>query len=220
MSDGDESWVPKWLARKLADTGIAARVTDSNRVEADWKGGRKIHIITMARKLVAETDVVALAKNTSRPDFIVNVNKDGFFTGTAIRVAKSANIGLGSYGDLLGALHSTEDPRNYENKETDFIHRALRQHTRVRDWTRLEDRRYRIEREGNLAPVVVVFLNEYDLTAEAVRAAADKYGRFQAIVMTNPNGRVSESAKGIMNSLSIRCLRWGEFLGDLNKSWR
>ena len=73
------------------------------------------------------------------------------------------------------------------------MERGLRQHTRVRILERVHDRKYIIGRYG-LDDVVVVLANEYELTADHIRTARDRYGPFTDILITNSNGDPTSSA--------------------------
>ena len=62
-----------------------------------------------------------------------------------------------------------------------------------------------------------MLLNEYDLTADNVRNARDRYGGFSDILMTNPNGRATSAAEQAAESMGAQIYKWGEFLGRLNR---
>lgn len=106
----------------------------------------------------------------------------------------------------------------YLPPEVRFILRNLKQHTKIRNIRRLDNKRYLISRHG-LEDVTVIALYDYDLAVEAVRSAVDVYGKFDAIFKGNPNGRISKNAYELANSMNIKVLMWGELLGELNRKW-
>lgn len=81
---------------------------------------------------------------------------------------------------------------------------------------RVHDRMYMVRRSG-LNDVVVVLANAYELTADHVRTARDRYGQFTDILITNPNGEPTSSAIQAAKSMGSRVSKWGAFLGRLNR---
>ena len=68
-------------------------------------------------------------------------------------------------------------------------------------------------------PVVVLVLNDYELTADHVRSGIERYGEFQAIVCSNPNSRVTTAASLAADESHIRIFNWKEFFQQLNREW-
>ena len=150
-------------------------------------------------------------------DFVLNVSREPYISAKALRFSNDNNFGIGGLGDLMRALRD-HNLCNYVNPEVAFILRGLRQHTRVQNVTRMDNRRYNIERY-DLPSVIIVALNDYDLTAESVRGAIDYFPKFKAILTSNPNCRRSKSSIIAASSAGIKILSWGEVLGYLNKQW-
>lgn len=150
-------------------------------------------------------------------EIIANIPKDSFWAGDALALARRHHIATGAFGDLLRVL-DRPDVRAFVPAETAFIERGLTQHRRVTSFDRLHDRIYRIElRGGDDHPdLTVAMLNAYELTAEDVRAARERYGDFSVVVITNPNGRATSSALQVGRMLSIEIFDWAEFYGYLN----
>ncbi len=156
----------------------------------------------------------ALVEHDLDVEFIANVPKESFWTGEAILLAQRNCIATGAYGDLLRVL-SLRNVRGFQSKETEFIERCLRQHDKVASFYRVHDRLYRISRNG-LPDIVVVMINEYELTADHVRTARDRYGQFSVAVITNPNGGSTSSADVVAATMGCEILKWGPFLGRIN----
>lgn len=148
-------------------------------------------------------------------EIIVNVPKESYWTGAALRLAHSHNIAAGSYGDLLRVINR-QDVRSFQPKEIEYIERGLRQHDRIQHFERVHDRLYRICRTS-LPDLTVAMLNEYELTADQLRTARDRYGKFSMVVITNPNGRATSSAYDAAETMGVEVLKWSPFFGRLNK---
>lgn len=163
-----------------------------------------------------EADTIRmLVKSDLGVEIIANVPKESYWTGGAIKLAHDNNIATGAYGDILRVI-DLQDVRAFQSKETEFVERGLRQHDRIISFERVSDRLYRISRNGS-ADLTVAMLNEYELTADHVRTARVRYGPFAVLVITNPYGRATSSAEAAAQTLGATILKWGPFLGYLNK---
>jgi len=148
--------------------------------------------------------------------FAVNVPKDSRWTKSGISSAREHGVAFGGIGELMSAIsHKLEDVREYKKKENEFVERGLRQHDRVTYVEQEFDRVYQIYRSG-LKTLRIVLLNEYELTAEHVRTALEKYGWFDIVLMTNPNGSPTSIAEQVARGMGIQILMWRQFLGRLN----
>ncbi|WP_433630182.1 hypothetical protein [Chryseobacterium cucumeris] len=149
-------------------------------------------------------------------DFILT-KKDTLINGEILEFLEKKEKIIGSYGDVFRIMNQ-EYNFPYLPPEVRFILRNLKQHTKIRNIRRLDNKRYLISRHG-LEDVTVIALYDYDLAVEAVRSAVDVYGKFDAIFKGNPNGRISKNAYELANSMNIKVLMWGELLGELNRKW-
>lgn len=150
-------------------------------------------------------------------DFLLNIKKDAYVDRQLLDLASSARFAVGGLGDIFSALNS-RNISDYISSEISFIIRGLQQHIRVTGLERLDNRRFRIQREV-LDSVVVLALNDYDLSADSVRSGIEKYGEFDAILTSNPNCRRTGNCEMAAASAGVRILSWGEMLGQLNRAW-
>ena len=150
-------------------------------------------------------------------DFILNIKKDAYVCGNIFELGNSAGFSIGVLGDVYRALNDGY-MANYLDPEMSFVIRGLSQHSKVTELKRLDNRRFLITR-NLLPPVTILVLNDYDLTAEAVRHGIDVFGEFGAILTSNPNCRRSSNCKGAASSAGIKILDWGELMGSLNRRW-
>jgi hypothetical protein len=212
-------WTARWVASKIRD-GEGVESVDqiaSNVLVVTRASNPPITVVTMAEKgAVTSQALTELIKPTDGVNFVVNVPKDSFLTGGALRCAARNSFGIGGLGDLIRAI-TMPDVTRYVPKTIEFIERGLRQHTRVADFERLADLHYVVRRTGGLADVHVVFLPEYELVAEHVRVARERYGEFDMVVITNPSGNTTNSANALCEELGCRVYRWGDFLGALHR---
>jgi hypothetical protein len=169
----------------------------------------------VSTKCVEADAVKPLVKSDFGVEIIANVPKESYWTGGALRLARDNNIATGAYGDLLRVI-DLQDVRAFQPKETEFVERGLRQHHRISSFEQVYDRLYRISRNG-LPDLTVAMLNEYELTADHLRTARDRYGQFSVAVITNPNGRATSSAEETAQTMGVKILKWGPFFGLLNK---
>ncbi len=207
----------EWVAGKLRKAEHVSRVEVLSdqvlRVTRDKYAPYVAGILSVTR--VEEGAVRPLVGSELGVEIIANVPKESFWTGGALRLAHSKNIATGAYGDLLRVI-DLQDVRGFQSKETEFVERSLRQHSRITSFQREHDRLYCISR-NSLPDLKVVMLNEYELTADHLRTARDRYGQFSVAVITNPNGRATGSAGEAAQTMSVEILNWGSFFGRLNR---
>ncbi len=157
-------------------------------------------------------------ENNNEVDFILHLSKEPFVHGRVYDLLELSGKVLGGFGDLFRVV-AQDYTWPYYPPEVKFIKRGLEQHTKVSSVRRLDNKRYEISRMG-LEPVVIIALNDYDLGIESIRSASVKYGNFDAVLKSNPNGRITSSAREHINSINIRVLWWRELMRDLNLTWK
>jgi hypothetical protein len=207
----------KWVARNLRKAeGVSKVEVLADQVLRVSRNKYDPFVAGIVSEKCVEADTVRpLVKSKLGVEIIANVPKESYWTGAALSLAEDNNIATGAYGDLLRVI-DLEDVRAFQTKETEFVERCLHQHDRISVFERLYDRVYRISRNG-LPKLTVVMLNEYELTADHLRTARERYGQFSVAVITNPNGRATTSAHEAAQALDVEILNWGPFLGRLNK---
>jgi hypothetical protein len=213
MSD----WTGNWVADKMkghtevSDVGLLT----ARHVQLTRKKYSTIIVGTTAVDRFDASVLTSFLEGAPEVAFVVNVPKESYVTGSALRLSARHGIPIGGLGDLMRAV-SLPDVSEYVSKEIAFIERGLTQHTRIESYERLDDRRYLVKRR-DLSDVHVVFLNEYELTADHVRTARSRYGAFTMLVITNPNGRSTSSAANAAEAIGCHIYKWGDFLGALNR---
>lgn len=214
--DRPDTWTAKWASDKLIahDKIVAARVCGPNHIALSVKGiGRDVQIATLSTGVVRYADLHRLSEGYDI-EFAMNIQKDVVIEGRALRFAQENAFGVGGIADLYVAANDTEF-RDYLPKETCFILLGLRQHSAVTNVVRENNRMYRVQRISG-SDVLILALNEYDVTAETVRNGVDRFGVCDVILTSNPNAGVSQESLAAADSIGIRILAWGDLLGALN----
>lgn len=210
-------WTGSWVAQRLSDHDRVQNITllSPQLLLIERVNDPAFVALTIAETRVEPEAFQVFVDNNQDIKFIINVPSEGYWTGDAIQLMLDRAVAFGGLGDLFRATREPE-PRLYKSPEFVFVERGLRQHTRVSDYERIHDRKYLIMRTG-LPNLNVVFLNDYELTADHVRTARDRYGEFSVIAKTNPNGRITTAAHQAAATMDAEIFGWGNFLGRLNK---
>lgn len=150
-----------------------------------------------------------------RVDFICNIPRETIWSGAAIIAIEAQGKAWGGISELYSAAGRRDPVREFVRPEFEFIERIFRQHSAISQVERLNDRVYRLYR-GTMPIVDVALINEYDLVADHVRTAWDRYGPFTDILANNPNCRYSDDATDAAKSLKVKLLPLRMFMGRLN----
>jgi hypothetical protein len=214
---GDEA-VAKWITKKLKDDQDfgSVKLVGNGFLEITRKNS--IPFITAAigiRDIVRPGHVVPLFGERN-PQFVVNVPSKAIWTGEAINIIHDAPAAFGTFGELIRA--SREPPvSTYRNKEYSFFERAFRQHTGVREVTRLYDKVFQLHRFRGMPDVTVVLIESYDMSAEDIRNARDLYGGFDAALKTTSYGSITTAANEAAESMGAEAFTFRDFLRRLNR---
>lgn len=206
----------EWVAGILGENGLATETA----VRSD-------SILRVSRERWPDFDVGILSERTvdagevepfvgRSVSMVINVPKYGVWTGRAIERLAEEEIAFGGVGDLMSATNQ-EDVRAYVSKEFRFVERGLQQHSRVTRLERIADRVFKVHRAGGIA-VTVMVLNEYDLTGDHIRTALSRYGEFDVVLKSNPNGRITKGAYKVAQHLGVEAFKWGELLRHIAKA--
>jgi hypothetical protein len=217
MANHTSAETTEWVAGNLRNAEHVSKVEIlSDQVLRVSRSKYAPYVAGIVSATCVEVDAVRpLVESGLGVEIIANVPKESYWTGEALSLAHNNDIATGSYGDLLRVI-DRQDVRGFQPKETEFVERGLRQHDRISSFERVYDRLYRISR-NSLPDLKVAMLNEYELTADHLRTARDRYGQFSVAVITNPNGGATTSAAEVAKAMGVEILDWGSFFGRLNK---
>lgn len=214
-----DDWTGKWVAARLGDEPnvLSCEQKTSNSFVVIREELPPVTVVTMSNGVIDKAGLEGLISHAGgKIEFLCIVKKDFKIESAAMLLADETPFGIGGVGELKSALRM-ESPETYLGGDAAFIKKGLRQHDKVVCATRLDLRTYEIERVGALSTLVVVAINDYDITAEAVRDAFENRRQIDIILKSNPNGNISDGAHTVAEGLGAKVLRWGEFLGALNK---
>jgi hypothetical protein len=207
-----------WLVDKLSsDENVASTsIIGDNLLKIIRRDGSELTTCSSSEGFFRAQDVLQLlAKDNA--DFVLHTQKDPFIDGDVFDLLEMRKKVIGGYGDIFRIIRQGYN-WPYVAPEERFITRGLRQHTKVSNVRRLDNKRYEISRHS-LPTVIIIALGDYDLAVESVRDALDKYKPFDAVYKSNPNGRTSRSAIEFADSHQFKILSWKELLGKLNQAW-
>jgi hypothetical protein len=207
----------EWVAEQLrkAEGVLKVEVLDDQVLRVSREKYEPFIAGIVSKTCVDREAVKPLVKSEHDVEIIANVPKESYWTGSALGLAEDNNIATGAFSELYRAI-DVENVRTVQQKERAFLERGLRQHTGVSGFERVYDRVYRVSRHGK-PDLLVAMLNEYELTSDHLRTARERFGKFDAAVITNPNGKATHSAEEAATQMGIEVLKWGPFLGRLNK---
>ena len=214
-----ENWAAGWVAEKLkTNPNITAVDVAPNGL---LLVSRKKHLSFKAaaigvEDLVTDVHVAPFFAAADRPQFVVNVPSKAIWTGPAINLVHSGPAAFGGLGDLNRASRQ-DRVSSYRFSQYQFVEDGLRQHSAVREVTRLFDRKFLVVR-NRLPDITVVLVDAYEMSAEDVRAARQQYGRFDAALKMTSYGGVTTAAKEAAATMGGGAFLWRDLMGRLNKS--
>lgn len=152
-------------------------------------------------------------------DFLLNIKSEAIYKGEIYNFLDDKKISFGSLSDLYRVISQNEN-WPYLHRDVKFVLRGLQQHSKVFKVERLDNKRLNIIRKGNLSPVIIVATNDYEVNAESIRKLKDDFNGFDAILASNPIGRITSQAYSVASMLNVPLYTWSELYSELNKLWK
>lgn len=191
-----------------------AEPLDDRVVEVHRKRDPSFIVGVVSVTLVERATIEELVDD-NRVEFICNIPREAAWTGEAIALIRQRRIAFGGIRDLFAATSRKGPVRDFVRSEFEFIERIFDQHSAVARVERVYDRVYRLHRLA-LPAVTVALINEYDLTADHIRTAWQRYGPFTDVLANNPNCRYTAEATEAAKQLKVKLLPLRRFMGRLN----
>ncbi|MCU5772529.1 hypothetical protein N5923_16320 [Erwiniaceae bacterium BAC15a-03b] len=138
-----------------------------------------------------------------------------FISGDAMKLLEQKKIGVDSFGHIASSL-SSNNPHEHIDKEHLFINRVFKQHSHVSSVERETNKKYRLKRRG-MADLVIVAVNDYDMTAGSVRDAIGLHGNCDIVFSSNPNGRLTTPAKEAAESIGVELYKLSDLLRRISR---
>ncbi|VXB57973.1 conserved hypothetical protein [Flavobacterium sp. 9R] len=151
-----------------------------------------------------------------RLDFILNIKSGAIYKGEIYSFLDDCKISFGSLSDLYRVISQSEN-WPYLHRDVKFILRGLEQHSKVVKVVRLDNKRLKIFKR-DLQFIVIVATNDYEVNAESIRKLQDDFNSFDAILASNPSGRITSQAYTVASMLNVPLYNWSELYVELNKS--
>jgi hypothetical protein len=208
-----------WIVEKLANNENvgSTNIINESILNIVRKEGESLTVSLTTLESFTISDIKEISDRYNT-DFILHTFREPFVNGAVFDYLESKEKTLGGFGDLFRVIDQGFN-WPFLTPEVRFIKRGLEQHTKVSDVRRLDNKRYEISRNG-LEAVIIIALNDYDLGVDSIREAVDKYQKFDAVLKSNPNGRISTDAITLADSREIKVFKWGELLRQLNFKWK
>ena len=213
-----DNWAPEWVAEKIRiDPGImeVTKIADGllEVLRSEHKPF-KVAAISFKEK-IKKTHIKDLFLPTMSPDFVVNVPTQAIWTGEAINFVHARAAAFGGMGDLSRASR-LEEVSSYRFKQYQFVETGIRQHSNVSHVDRIYDRKFLVHRHG-LPDLLIVLVDAYQMSAEDVRNACDRYGRFDAALKMTSYGKITTAARDAADSMGAQALLWGDLMKRLRE---
>ncbi|WP_349886292.1 hypothetical protein [Pantoea ananatis] len=138
-----------------------------------------------------------------------------FISRDAMKLLEHKKIGVDSFGHIAFSL-SANNPLEHLDKEHLFINRVFNQHSHVISVERETNKKYRIKRRG-MADLVIVAVNDYDMTAGSVRDAIGLHGNCDIVFSSNPNGRLTTPAIEAAESIGVELYKLSDLLRRISR---
>ncbi|MBO2542915.1 hypothetical protein J0871_00665 [Salegentibacter sp. BDJ18] len=215
----NDNWSANFVQEKLEEFDNVSSITveDSNYIIIDRKEGPRFKVFSLSLEDINYAEIHEIVQGYPQVNFISNIKKSFKIDGESLHYLESSGISFGTMSDVMRFTRQKNNSL-YLDKEYGFVKRGLKQHTKVLNLERLDNRRILIERL-NMKDVIAVMNNDYDLGVESVRSTKAKFVDFKVILSTNPNARITEDAEAVAKDLGIYICSWGNFLGKLNSFW-
>ena len=163
--------------------------------------------------VILRENISPLLSYAKLPQFIVNVPSNTLWSGEAISLLNAAPAAFGTFGEIKKAASSVDVAR-YRNQNWDFFQRAIGQHDNVWAVTRVYGEVFEAHRHrGQSLKIAVV--NGYHMSAEDVRSACDRFGKFDIAVKKNGYGSVTDAAKEAAASMGAQAVTFGGLMQSL-----
>lgn len=142
--------------------------------------------------------------------FISNVPKIGLWAGDAINFCEARGVAWGRLGALMAAC-SDDDPSTHQDSKIRFPRRALSQHSRCVAFDFVYDQLFKITLDSGKT-LRVAIIDTYDVSADDLREARARLGKFDVALKGNPNGSIYPEARRAAVNIGAEVMMIGELM--------
>lgn len=200
---GITDWVAERIDSNHGVSVVERTAEDFLILKADGRPPFPAAVIGV-KDVIRREDVAPVLSLETKPQFVVNVPSRTLWSGAAIRMIHATPAAFGTLGELLKAANAGNVPQ-YRNKTWDFFERAIRQHSRVCDVSRVYGEVFEAQRLTG-GSVTIALVDAYHMSAEDVRNARDRFGEFDVAVKISSYGSITDEAEEAARSIGAEAV--------------
>lgn len=208
--------ITDWVANKIdSEDGLTlVGRTPEDLLLVQFEGNEPFPVAAIGvTDIILPENVQLLLSYATRPQFIVNVPSKTLWSGDAISLVNAAPAAFGTLGEISKTARSGDVP-SYRNKNWGFFENAIRQHKNVYAVTRIYDEVFEAHRhKGSSRKIALV--DGYHVSAEDVRNARDRFGKFDIAVKKNSYGSVTDAAEEAAASMGAQAVTFRGLMQSL-----
>jgi hypothetical protein len=207
-----------WVAEKLVTTErleVVERTPEDFLIVKSKSNYRFLVAVLGVKNVIGLSDVAPLFATAAKPSFVTNVPSRTLWSGSAIHHIHAASSAFGTLGDVSRAAF-TGDAGSYRDKNMGFFINAMRQHSNVSSVSYIYDRVFKADRRVGSSLTVAV-IDAYNMSAEDVRNAKDRFGHFDVIVKSSSHGSITHQADAAAESMGAEALTFRDLMRRLAK---
>jgi len=208
--------ITDWLASKIdPDDGLTiVDRTPEDFLLMQFRSNEPFPVAVISVKdVILPEHVQPILSHATKPQFIVNVPSRTLWSGDAISLVNAAPAAFGTLGEIRKAADSGDVP-SYRNKNWDYFEKAIRQHSNVHAVTRVYDEVFEAHRHKGKS-LKIALLNGYHVSAEDVRNARDRFGKFDIAVKKSGYGSVTDAAEQAAASMGAKAVTFKGLMQSL-----
>lgn len=214
MSNNATNWVTEKLAT-MEGLEVVDRTPEDFLVVRSKDESTFLVAVMGVKNVIELSDVEPLFTGVNKPQFAVNVPSKALWSGAAIDHVHAASAAFGTLGDVSRAAN-TEDTGSFRDKNMGFFLKAMKQHSNVSSVSYVYDAVFKANRKTG-ASLIVAVIDAYNMSAEDVRNAKDRFGDFDVVVKSSSHGSITNQAVMAATSMSAQALSFGELMVRLAK---
>ena len=210
--------VVDWVAVRLVEKEkleVVGRTAEGFLIVRSQNDYEFVVAVLGVRNVIRLPDVAPLFAGATTPQFVVNVPSATLWAGAAIDHIHQAPAAFGTLGDVSRAA-STDDAPSYRDKNMSFFINAMRQHSNVSRVSYVFDRVLKADRKAG-ASLSVAVVDAYNLSAEDVRHAKERFGDFDIVVKSSSHGSITHQADEAAQTMGVEALTFGGLMRRLAK---
>lgn len=207
-----------WAASKIDPTDGLSVIgrTSEDFLMMEYRGGPHFPVAVIGvREVILVHHVQPLFSYVTKPQIVVNIPSKTLWSGEVISLIHDAPAAFGTLGDIRRAA-STGDVPSFRNKNWDFFERGIRQHSKVREVSRIFDEVFDAKLKNGTTPRIAL-VDGYHVSAEDIRNARDRFGRFDIAVKKTSYGSITDAADTAAESMGAIAVTFKGLLQSLAK---